>query len=219
MKENPIFERLLTADVAARAVSYVISPILVPLITVAILLLVLGADADQALTAFIFIGFPFCVVPLVDVFWMVSRGFASSLELPERKQRLEPLTLAIVAGLAGFFLYYDSDSSIDLVAILAATYLVNLVLLLAVTVFWKISVHATAVGGMFSVIAYVLGPIFGLAAPNEGVLLATLAALVPLVMWARLHLRVHTMPQVVAGALLGMVGHWVGFYFGTLVLF
>ncbi len=219
MAEIPGTKRLISADLTARVVSYVVSPILVPLMTTGILLLLLGADADQALAAFAFIGFAFAVVPLVDILWMVARGFATSVDLPDRAQRVEPLTLAIVGGLAGLLLYYNSEASIDLVSILAATYVANLAIVLVVNAFWKISVHAVAVGGMLGVTAYMLGPIFGLAAPYEGVLLAGLAALVPLIMWARLHLRAHTMAQVIAGALLGIVGHWMGFYFGTLVLF
>jgi len=219
MDDKPGYKRLLTAGAAARTVSYVVSPVLVPLFTTGILLALLGAGTDQARTAFILIGFAFCVVPLVDIFWMVARGFASSVDLPERTQRFEPLTLAIVTGVAGILLYYDTETSIDLIAILASTYVANLAIVLVITVFWKISVHATAVGGMLGVVTYVTGPIFGLSAPYEGVLLTFLAALVPLVMWARVNLRAHTMPQVVAGALLGIVGHWAGFYFGTLALF
>lgn len=219
MVEIPGTQRFATWDLTARVVSYVVSPILVPLMTTGILLLLLGADADQALAAFAFIGFAFAVVPLVDILWMVARGFATSVDLPDRTQRVEPLTLAIVGGLAGLLLYYNSEVSIDLVAILAATYVANLAIVLVVNAFWKISVHATAVGGMLGVTAYVVGPIFGLAAPYEGALLAALVALVPLVMWARVQLRAHTMAQVVSGALLGLIGHWMGFYFGTLVLF
>jgi len=206
-------------DTVARIVSYVVSPILVPIATTGIFLWVVSADVGQSVAALSFIGFAFAVLPLMDILWMVSRGFAPSVELPERSQRVEPLGLAVVAGIVGIVIYQGSESSIELVSLLAATYVANILVVLCVNAFWKISVHAAAVGGMLGATAFILGPVFDLSPPGENLLLIVLTALVPLVMWARLRLRAHTGAQVVAGAILGVAGHWAGLYYGTVWLY
>jgi membrane-associated phospholipid phosphatase len=196
-----------------------ISPLLVPIVTTIILLVLVDADVMEALAALSFVGFSFCLVPLADIGWMLQRGSAQSLDLPDRRNRTEPLSITILAGSIGLFFYLRSDNLLDTVAILAATYVANLALVLVINLFWKISVHAVAVAGMLSVVLYMLGPTLGFATLSEATLVLVLAVAVPFVGWARLRLRMHTLEQVVAGAALGFVGHWAGLYWMARVLY
>ncbi|HUF11162.1 MAG TPA: phosphatase PAP2 family protein [Rhodothermales bacterium] len=212
-------EKRRAADFAAHAISFIVSPVILPIATTAILLWLLGANRSQTLAALAYTGFAFCIVPLAYILWMVSNGKATSLDVPNRNERTEPLTVTILAGLVGLFIYLQAESAIDLVGILAITLVANLVFILVINTFWKISVHAMAVGGMLGVVVYMIGPAFGLANLIETWLVAILIILVPLVMWARLQLRVHTPAQVTAGAALGFVGQWAGFYWATRMVF
>jgi membrane-associated phospholipid phosphatase len=63
---------------------------------------------------------------------------------------------------------------------------------LAISMFWKISIHVACVAGSVAVLAYILGPqwlVLGVAVLAVG--------------WARVLVRDHTKPQVVAGAAVG----------------
>lgn len=65
---------------------------------------------------------------------------------------------------------------------------------LAVSVFWKISIHTACVAGSVCVLAILVHPALMACAP---VIVATA--------WARVALREHTLAQVVAGAAVGAV--------------
>jgi hypothetical protein len=69
--------------------------------------------------------------------------------------------------------------------------------------FYKISMHLAGVGGFSTALVFVFG------APA---LLAFLS--LPLVAWARLHRRKHSVPQLIAGALAGMLVTALVFGFG-----
>lgn len=209
----------MVGDLIARLVSHVFNPVVIPIATTAVVMALLGGDQDDMVAAFLFIGLAFSIIPALDVLWMVSRGFASSVELADPNERREPLSLAIGLGLLGLLFYSLLDNAIDLVSILALTYIGNLAVVLVITLFWKISIHATGVAGMLAVTLYFIGPFFRLTIPFEGMLIAVLVLAVPLVMWARVRLDAHTPAQVIVGALLGFVGHWAGFYYGSRIIF
>ncbi len=72
-------------------------------------------------------------------------------------------------------------------------YLVNTIVMTVITLVWKISIHATGVAGPAPAFGVVFGPV--------GYLFLLL--LIP-VGWARMTLKAHTLPQVVAGAVLAV---------------
>jgi membrane-associated phospholipid phosphatase len=71
--------------------------------------------------------------------------------------------------------------------------LVGLVLSLAVTAWWQISLHNSVAGGTVTVLALAFGP----------VVLAVSVVGAAAIGWSRLVLRAHTVAQVVAGTALG----------------
>ena len=75
-------------------------------------------------------------------------------------------------------------------AIVAA--FVQTLLLFAITLVWQISIHTATTAGLVT---------FAILALGGGASILTL--LVPIVAWARLHLRRHTLAQTVAGGVLG----------------
>jgi membrane-associated phospholipid phosphatase len=77
----------------------------------------------------------------------------------------------------------------------------GIVVLAAVSPFWKISGHAAAVSSAAAIFVLMLGPAW-----------LPLLVLIPAVGWSRVILRAHTLAQVVAGSLFGglvMAGLWV----------
>lgn len=137
------------------------------------------------------------IAPLGVLAWLLRRGAVSDPDIVQREQRLIPMIVA-VAGLAvGWELTGSLDAPGPLKVMAAAQFCLGL-LLLAVTLQWKISVH-TAQAAVSAVL------LSGVAA--DGWLLGALVALTAV---TRLALRRHTPAQTVAGAAAGLA---VGFFF------
>jgi len=175
-------------DLGAQTVSLFASP---PVLIVAALLAVAARDGDPA-TYLQALGFAVVgiLAPLFCLWRQVRTGQVADLEVTERAERIWPLILATTCLGAGCGLIQLVGAPQALVG-LACVLGVQTGLVLLVTMRWKISVH-------------------GLAAATTGVLLwslwrtaVPLAILVPAVAWSRLHLRRHTVLQVVAGSGLG----------------
>jgi membrane-associated phospholipid phosphatase len=84
------------------------------------------------------------------------------------------------------------------VTALMACYFVNGVVLMLVTLKWKISIHASGITSPFTALVYLLG----------AVTLPLLLVVIP-VAWARVELKAHTILQVIVGAILSCVLTWL----------
>ncbi|MGW1712268.1 hypothetical protein [Streptomyces sp. NPDC002156] len=88
-------------------------------------------------------------------------------------------------------LLYGFDAPRAVTALVTAM-LAVLLALLAITFFWKVSVHSAVASAAVAVLTSVFGP---------GTLV--LVPLVALIAWSRVRLRCHTVGQVTVGALVG----------------
>lgn len=121
----------------------------------------------------------------------VRRGRWSNRHVPRREQRRQPLLVALASVLVGLVLLVVLGASRDLLALVVAM-VVGLLVSLAVSHFWKMSIHSAVVAGAAVVLALVFG------APG---LLAF--AVVAVVAWSRVELRDHTVAQATAGCAIG----------------
>lgn len=187
----------------ALAVTYIVSPLSLPPVVVAVAAHALGAGGREVATAaalaLVFAG----LLPLSLLAAMVRRGEAQTLEVRERVRRTKPyLAGALGNALLGASLLAVLPPARQIVGALALWQAATVLALLAVNRSWKISAHAVATAGAFSSLL-ALRLIFGV--PVGAAALAALAFAVPLVAWARLRLTAHTPAQVLAGALVGLV--------------
>ena len=175
----------------ARAVTEVFAP--VP--TVAALLVVMAwhtaattADAVRwGLVAVLFAS----AIPFAYIISGVRRRRFSDHHVSVREQRPIVLLVGIVSVLVGVVLLVLLGAPRELVALVGAM-AVGLMSSMAVTLFWKISVHAAVTAGAVVVLVVVFGP------P-----LLLLGLVVALVAWARVAIGDHTPAQAVAGIILG----------------
>lgn len=131
------------------------------------------------------------VAPYLATILMSRAGKVSDRFVGDRSQRTPILigTLAtVLLGMAALVIL-EAPTSLTLVAGAAV---LALVIVTAITLRWKISIHTT-IAAFFAALQIVLyGP------------LGAVAMVIPvLVGWARLRLGAHTAPQVFAGAALG----------------
>ena len=132
------------------------------------------------------------MMPFLYVVWLVKRGNVTDIDVRLRKQRFQPLLVTITCtGLAWLVLALGVAPATMTVVVGALWF--QAVAVFAITLRWKISVHAATAAGA-TTMAWVL---LGTPLP--------LVLIVPLVAWSRVRLRRHTLPQTVAGAVLGFV--------------
>jgi membrane-associated phospholipid phosphatase len=131
--------------------------------------------------------------PLAYILLGVRSGRLSDVDVSRRTERSGPFLFSIASMMLGFFVLGALHGPKNLETVLLGTALTALGLMVT-TYWWKISVHATSVAGAVTVLVVLYG------APMLPVILVS-----GLVSWSRVVLGRHTIAQVVAGSLVGMV--------------
>ena len=139
-----------------------------------------------------------CVIPALFLFLLYKANYIDSLSVEKRGQRHILYIVSIISYLLCIYLFWKIRMpvwvilmSLCITAIMLAMFIINF--------FWKISIHAAAIGGFTGGLFFVsyllhINPVpFFLAALLVGAG----------VMAARLQLGVHTAAQVICGYLLG----------------
>ena len=195
------------SDRLAQWVSYVVSPLLLPPVLFGLALAHVGAGAG-AVTWGVGVGIVFFALgPLGMLVWMVRRGQVRTIEVLERARRRRPFLGSIAATGAAFMLAMSVEHAGQaLLAALIGCQMVNVVVLLVITLRWKISIHAVSIAGFVAALAFIAGAPWtsatGLLTPG---LVVGLMPFIVLVGWARVRLRAHTVAQVLGGTLFGLV--------------
>jgi hypothetical protein len=132
------------------------------------------------------------VIPYAFLLWAVRGGRVSDRHVRQRTQRFLPLGFGVVSVIVGLaLLVLVADAPRDLLALVIAM-LTGLLVTVAITAVWQISIHTGVAAGTAVILTLTYGPESALAWP---IVVAT--------GWARLVLRDHTIMQVVTGAVVG----------------
>jgi membrane-associated phospholipid phosphatase len=149
------------------------------------------------------------VLPFVLVYILYKRKIISSLTLDRRTDRIIPQIFACLSYLfiCVFMIYHFGMASVLSLVMLATT--ISVLVIAAITPYWKISTHAAGAWGMFAIITflYLKFPNPAFTAPYIIIGLCTVG-----VCLARLYLKVHTLMQVIAGSALGNLVGFSIFY-------
>jgi membrane-associated phospholipid phosphatase len=173
---------------------------LITVITFIPLILVYGVEgAPLLITITSLFG---CVLPLAMVYGLMKLDFIKDFYAQDKDTRFIPFlwtTFFYLLGVLSLILV----SAPPAVTALMACYFVNGMVLMIITLKWKISIHASGIAGPFTALVYILG----------GVMLPLLLVVIP-VAWARVELKAHTVMQVAVGAVLSGLLTWLqmGFY-------
>lgn len=141
------------------------------------------------------------ILPLSSTYYLVRRGIIPDIYASDRASRTEPFLWAMASYLMGVgaLLYLEAPF---VVTALMACYFVNAIVMLLITLYWKISIHAVGVTGPITALVFQLGtqmiPFFLFVLP---------------VAWARMELKAHNMRQVIAGAVLSTILTWLQMVF------
>ena len=140
-----------------------------------------------------------CVLPLLLLLGLVRLGKVTDHHVSNKEQRAPVMLMALASVLAGL-LVLEVTGAPRSVVVMVLTNVGGIVVVGAVSPFWKISGHAAAVSSSTVITVLMLGPAW-----------LPLLVLIPAVGWSRVVLRAHTAGQVVAGSLVGglvMAGFW-----------
>jgi phage-related holin len=133
-----------------------------------------------------------CVAPVVYIAVMVKRGHITDIHIKVRRQRIVPFIVTIVcAAIAALMLALLNAPA--LVTFFALFTMLQIIIMLVVTTAWQISIHALGIVGAVVAIGAMYGTTAGLLS----------SPLIPVVCAARVVLRRHTIPQVIAGGIVG----------------
>lgn len=185
--------RTRPADVAAFAVSAVASPFLT--ITACALAVIIGHTSswsEATLYAAPFLGLTI-VLPGAWIAVGVRTGRFTDPHVMVREQRAEPFLVANLGAAALMLVYIVLGAPVALKAT-AANMLANGLVFMAVTRFWKVSIHAAAFAASVLVAAALVHPALG-----------WLGLGFPLVSWARLRRQRHSLAQALVAAALVLV--------------
>ena len=155
---------------------------------------------DGSATAWAALAILLCAgVPMAYIAKGVKAGKWSDHHVSRREQRTTPLLVGLgsVAIASGLLILVNAPR--PLIA-LVLSQLTGLLVVLAITRFWKVSIHCATAGGLLGVLVVMFGP-------------WALLGIVPLaaIAWSRVILDAHTWMQVSVGAGLGFLIGWALF--------
>jgi len=192
-------ERLLS-----KFISVLFNPLIVPTYTLMVLLqmdvyfaITIPGPSKWKLVLLVFtLTFLF---PMLITLILLKKGIVKSLEMESREERVFPFIITTMFYYLTYHLLKNLPvSSIFQYFFLGATVLVLMSLI--INFFWKISIHMTALGGMFGIF---LGVSLGYLLDYPAMLFLALI-ISGLTGYARLQLNLHTPAQVYIGFIAGM---------------
>jgi membrane-associated phospholipid phosphatase len=179
----------------AELVSFVFNP---PIVAApAFLYLILLQKPVNSLTLAVISVMFGALVPMSIVYGLSKLRIIPDLWASQRETRVIPFTGAICSYLLGSAALITEESPAIITALMLC-YVGNTVIMMLISLRWKISVHASGIAGPATALVYALG-----------VAALPLLFLVVPVGWARIRLRAHTLTQVAAGALLTILATWI----------
>lgn len=188
---------------AADRLARVVTELFAPAVLVTVLLVVVGwhaygyslVGAAWGLAAALFAS----VIPFALILRGVRSGTLTDHHVGRREQRRTPLLIALGSVAVGLIGLLAFGAERELLAALAAVF-IGLIVSLAVTRWWKISVHTDVAASVVAILVAIFGPIMLVTAP-----------VVLVVGWSRVQLGDHTRAQTVVGAVVGALVTWLVF--------
>ncbi len=201
------------STIVAEVLSIVFHPVLIPSYSLILLMLadpvlnnLISLKIKFILLAFVFSGT--AIIPVFLILLLKKKKVISSVYLHDRVERITPLAGTTIL----FYLVYNMLSNSGLPAIISLMSLVSAFLALAIliiTLFWKISIHTTAMGGMLASFFCISGEL----SISPVIICAVLILLCGLVAFSRIKTNAHQPAQVYTGFLMGILITGLFFYF------
>ncbi|MGM0546381.1 MAG: hypothetical protein ACQEST_06630 [Bacteroidota bacterium] len=212
MEQSPVDNTLNIVDRFAeegfaRLISDLGNPLLMPPALLLISALLLGQSLLNTTLITIVAVCCYSIAPFLLTVYLFRRGIIHSMDLPIRKTRSVLYAFSIVsAAIATMVISQFIVGSHPFLFILSLIILANLGISFLLNLRWKVSVHSASVAVAGTI--YGLMFIWGISEYQAITLILTLIhllLLLPLMMWARYHLSVHSLTELFGGATAGIL--------------
>ncbi|MBA3724770.1 MAG: hypothetical protein H0W89_07895 [Candidatus Levybacteria bacterium] len=176
----------------ARFISFIFNPIILLIFVPLFLLYKVDDDLTYALTWTAYTFF-FLLAMTLFIKYMVSRGVFTNMDVSKREQRplLFGMSMVLITFYLGGLFLLDGPRILIIITI---GIMIGIILSSIINTRLKASMHVATISAL----------IFALAIVYNGYYLLSLF-LIPLVAWARLKIKRHTLPETVVGGLLGIL--------------
>ena len=141
------------------------------------------------------------LIPALSLFVLKMSGNITSLTLKNREERITPIIYTTVMYGVTTYLFGVKVELGPLISVLLAISTLLIGLTGLITLFWKISIHTLALGGLIGMLMAINQ---NTSIPNITVMLSVLFVLSGVVASARLKLNAHSPVQVYSGFVLGV---------------
>ncbi|MEA4917423.1 hypothetical protein [Proteiniphilum sp.] len=150
-------------------------------------------------------------IPAILIFILYKIGVISDLSLKVRRERIYPYMITLLSYSVMIFFYYRMHMPLWFLMIMISSVAIMFVAIL-ITLKWKISAHMFGIGGL---IGGAMSVSYFVENSNPYFMFMGLFIIAGLVGTSRLILRRHTLAQVVAGFLLGLLFSFVFVWIGA----
>lgn len=171
-------------------VAKIVSSLFSPPVVIAFVVMFIGIALNAWEWSLAYL-FSVILVPTAYVYWLLRTKRIKNFHMYERTERLKPMILTTVMTVVTWAALraFSAPAEITLFAFVG---IFQVILLLIITLFFKISIHATAISGLSVFLV-------GLFGWSVGYVLLS----VPLVAWARIRTKNHTFHQILFGVISG----------------
>ena len=177
----------------ARHVSNILSPATISVPFVVAVALYHTRNTLAALTYACVTLFFLSFGPMIYIIVGVRKGKFTDIDVSVRSQRLRPFLFALGSTLLGLAVLSLIHAPKNLETLFLITIISGLIMM-CITLWWKISLHASSLAGALTMLTALYGNV-----------ILPAFMLVVLVCWSRVVLRRHTIAQVVVGSVVSIV--------------
>ena len=128
------------------------------------------------------------VVPYLYICFLYKKKEINDMHISEKENRIKPMVVSCISYIIWFIILYVLEAPKILKSIFAVI-IVSTIILTIITYFWKICLHASVI--TFIVIT------FNILFESKWMLL--MVPLIPVIGWARVRIKKHTVNQVILG--------------------
>ncbi|WP_138430643.1 hypothetical protein [Fodinibius saliphilus] len=149
----------------------------------------------------------YTVIPLCTSFYLLKTNTISSLDLPERESRSRLFLISLASSAIAFLLFfYSKQHTHTIIPLVALTFLINAAIAFVVNLYWKISIHSASLSSTAAIFFFIsqyqiLSSFYAALILSLFILLL----LLPIMIWARYHLKIHTWTELLGGAVTGFL--------------
>ncbi len=189
----------------ANLTSNILNPFLVGLVVILLLSFESTSSILDALKWSLILTAVGILPVLLVIIYLVQTGGLDSIFTHAREERTKLYLLAGICIIVSGIILLQFGAPLMLVAAFI-TALIEILVFISINLWWKISVHTAFIAALVTILVILYGPIAAVS-----------AVLLPLIAWARIKLRHHSLAQVTTGALLATLIVIMVFYFFGLV--